>query len=215
MFPISTIASGTRLTHEIEIKRSRFIATLARTDSPDMARTVIDEVKRKHPQARHHCSAYLISGDGRAPYQHSSDDGEPAGTAGPPMLEALRAADTWNVTAVVARYFGGTLLGTGGLIRAYSSVVSEALAQAVKAELHSLAVLESHLSPADAGRIESELRAAGAHILQVDWGTDVAVRIGVETSKIPAFNELLASASQGSHTFHVAGHTIVEVDVRV
>ena len=119
MSVLRTLASGTLLTHEIEIKRSRFITTLARTDTPEEARALIDAVKSEHPQARHNCSAYLIDPPDAAPLQHSSDDGEPSGTAGTPMLEALRASDTWNATAVVTRYFGGILLGGGGLVRAY------------------------------------------------------------------------------------------------
>ena len=130
MSVLRTLASGTLLTHEIEIKRSRFITTLARTDTPEEARELIDAVKSEHPQARHNCSAYLIDPPDAAPLQHSSDDGEPSGTAGTPMLEALRASDTWNATAVVTRYFGGILLGGGGLVRAYSTSVSEAVAQA-------------------------------------------------------------------------------------
>ena len=130
MSVLRTLAAGTLLTHEIEIKRSRFITTLARTDSPEEARELIDAVKSEHPQARHNCSAYLIDPPDAAPLQHSSDDGEPSGTAGTPMLEALRASDTWNTTAVVTRYFGGILLGGGGLVRAYSTSVSEAVARA-------------------------------------------------------------------------------------
>lgn len=110
---IHTVRSGTRIENEIEIKRSRFITTLARTDSSDEARALINEVKADNPQARHNCSAFLIQVDGRDPHQHSSDDGEPSGTAGTPMIDALRLAGVWNVTAVVTRYFGGILLGGG------------------------------------------------------------------------------------------------------
>ena len=92
MSVLRTLAAGTLLTHEIEIKRSRFITTLARTDTPEEARALIDAVKSDHPQARHNCSAYLIDPPDAAPLQHSSDDGEPSGTAGTPMLEALRAS---------------------------------------------------------------------------------------------------------------------------
>ncbi|PZU27892.1 MAG: IMPACT family protein, partial [Actinomyces sp.] len=147
MSALRTLASGTLLTHEIEIKHSRFITTLARTDTPKEARELIDAVKADHTQARHNCSAYLIDPPDAAPLQHSSDDGEPSGTAGTPMLEALRASDTWNATAVVTRYFGGILLGGGGLVRAYSTSVSEAVARAPIAYLVGRDVLETQLSP--------------------------------------------------------------------
>lgn len=213
MTAISTIRSGTFLTHEIEIKRSRFIATIGRTDSPQEAQDLIDTVKSEHPQARHNCSAYLIQVDGRNPHQHSSDDGEPAGTAGTPMLEALRGAGVWNVTAVVTRYFGGVLLGAGGLIRAYSTAVSEALALAPRAELRSLEVLEAALSPTDAGRIEADLRHCGAQILDTQWGAEVHIRIGTEATEVPFLQERLAQLTGGVTRFQMAGSTIVEVDI--
>lgn len=213
MTAISTIRSGTFLTHEIEIKRSRFIATIGRTDSPQEAQGLIDAVKSEHPQARHNCSAYLIQVDGRNPHQHSSDDGEPAGTAGTPMLEALRGAGVWNVTAVVTRYFGGVLLGAGGLIRAYSTAVSEALALAPRAELRSLEVLEVALSPTDAGRIEADLRHCGAQILDTQWAAEVRIRIGTEATEVPFLQERLAQLTGGVTRFQMAGSTIVEVDI--
>lgn len=213
MTAIPTIRSGTLLAHEIEIKRSRFITTIARTDSPDEAHAVIDAVKSDHPQARHNCSAYLIQVNGRNPHQHSSDDGEPAGTAGTPMLEALRGAGVWNVTAVVTRYFGGILLGAGGLVRAYSTAVSEALALAPRAELRSLEVLEARLCPTDAGRIEADLRHCGAQVLDTLWGADVLIRIGTPASKVPFLHNRLAQLTGGVTKFQMAEATVVEVDI--
>lgn len=212
MAPIDTIRSGTLIEHEIEIKRSRFLTTLARTDSPEEARALIDAVKAEHPQARHNCSAYMIRVEGRDPHQHSSDDGEPSGTAGTPMLEALRLAGVWNVTAVVTRYFGGILLGGGGLIRAYSSAVSEALAKAPRAHLKDLEVLEARLRPAEAGRIEAELRHGGAEVLSVDWGNEVRIRIGVNPGERRSFDALLARASSGVAQFRMVAARRVEVD---
>lgn len=208
---IPTITSGTLLTHEIDIKRSRFIATIARTDSPEDAHMIIDQVKHDHPQARHNCSAYAIQVDGRNPHQHSNDDGEPSGTAGVPMLEAIKGAGLWNVTAVVTRYFGGILLGAGGLVRAYSTAVSEALTLAPKAELRDLTILETHLSPTDAGRIEAELRHAGAHILDTQWASEVTLRIGADPQFVDTLTDKLAQVSAGTATLHVAGTMSVEV----
>lgn len=209
---IETIREGTRIENEIEIKRSRFITTLARTDSPEEARALIDEVKGHHPQARHNCTAYLIRVDGRDPHQHSSDDGEPSGTAGAPMLDALRLAGVWNVTAIVTRYFGGILLGGGGLVRAYSTSVSEALALAPRARLLDLEVLETRVGLARAGRVEAELRNAGANILGVDWGADVSVRIGVEPGAREPYDALLAALTSGVSQFRMTGAHRVEVD---
>lgn len=208
---IPTIVSGTLLTHEIEIKRSRFIATIARTDTPEEAHGVIDRVKREHPQARHNCSAYAIQVGGRNPHQHSNDDGEPSGTAGVPMLEAIKGSGLWNVTAVVTRYFGGVLLGAGGLVRAYSTSVSEALALAPRAELRDLTVLETTLSLTDAGRIEAELRHAGAQIIDTQWSNRVTLRIGADPQFVEALTDRLAQVSAGGAALHVVGNMSVEV----
>ena len=211
MSVLRTLAAGTLLTHEIEIKRSRFITTLARTDSPEEARELIDAVKSEHPQARHNCSAYLIDPPDAAPLQHSSDDGEPSGTAGTPMLEALRASDTWNATAVVTR-FGGILLGGGGLVRAYSTSVSEAVARAPIAYLVGRDVLETSLSPGDAGRIEAELRGRGATILDTIWGTDVTVRVAIDPTARESIDACLAQASSGVAKFRYVETRRVELD---
>lgn len=212
MAPIDTIRSGTLIENEIEIKRSRFLTTLGRVDSVREARELIDLVKSQHPQARHNCSAYLVIEEGLNPQQHSSDDGEPSGTAGAPMLDALRMSGTWNVCAVVTRYFGGILLGGGGLIRAYSSSVSEALALAPRAHMRDLEVLSARLPLTEAGRIEAELRAAGATVLDVTWSDDVEIRIGVEPGRSAPFDSLVAACTQGVSRFRIVGTSRVEVD---
>ena len=212
MAVLRTLAAGTLLTNEIEIKRSRFITTLARTDTPEEARSLIDEVKADHPQARHNCSAYLIDPQAAAPLQHSSDDGEPSGTAGTPMLEALRASNTWNATAVVTRYFGGILLGGGGLVRAYSTSVSEAVASARIAYLADRCVLRTDLDPSDAGRIAGELRAKGATVLDTVWASRVSLTIAIEPARRESFDACLAQASAGVAKFRYVETRRVELD---
>ncbi len=120
---ISVLAGET--TAEIVEKKSRFIATVRPVASEEEAVNFIDEMKKKYYDARHNCSAFVI-GD-NAELTRSSDDGEPGGTAGKPMLEVLLNSGIRNAAAVVTRYFGGTLLGTGGLVRAYSGVLKAAL----------------------------------------------------------------------------------------
>jgi|APHig6443717817_1056837.scaffolds.fasta_scaffold88571_2 uncharacterized YigZ family protein len=111
--------------HSITIKKSEFIALLYRVSSEEEAKEIIKQVRKEHPKARHVCSAMILGGD--TPVQRSNDDGEPAGTAGLPILEVLRKREMENILAVVVRYFGGVLLGAGGLIRAYVESVSECL----------------------------------------------------------------------------------------
>lgn len=112
---------------EEEIKKSRFICHLKRVYTEEEARAFISEIKKEHHKANHNCSAFTL-GD-RQEIQRSSDDGEPSGTAGVPMLEILKKREITNVCAVVTRYFGGIKLGAGGLIRAYAGSVGHALDQ--------------------------------------------------------------------------------------
>ena len=111
--------------HEIEIKKSRFICHLKRISSEEEARDFIAAIKKEHHKANHNCQAFVL-GDNQE-IQRTSDDGEPSGTAGVPMLEVLKKREIINVCAVVTRYFGGIKLGAGGLIRAYAGSVSQAL----------------------------------------------------------------------------------------
>lgn len=110
---------------ELEIKKSRFICSLKRIESEEEAKEFIQMIKKEHWKANHNCSAFVLGEQNEI--QRSSDDGEPSGTAGVPMLEVLKKNELMNVAAVVTRYFGGTKLGAGGLIRAYSGAVANAL----------------------------------------------------------------------------------------
>lgn len=112
-------------TGEIVEKKSRFIANVRKVESEEEAAAFIEEMKKKYYDARHNCSAFVIGA--RAELTRCSDDGEPSGTAGRPMLEVLLGSEIRGIAAVVTRYFGGTLLGTGGLVRAYTQALQEAL----------------------------------------------------------------------------------------
>lgn len=113
-------------TAEIEIKKSRFIATVMPAETEEVALEFIEQMKKKYWDATHNCSAYIVGTDN--PVMRCSDDGEPSKTAGRPMLDVLLAHELTNIVVVVTRYFGGTLLGTGGLVKAYQSAVIEGLA---------------------------------------------------------------------------------------
>lgn len=112
----------------IEEKKSKFIARVESVESEQAALGLLEEEKKKYWDAKHHCSAWILAGsDGNLPVMRCSDDGEPSGTAGKPMLEVLKGNGLMNTAVVVTRYFGGTLLGTGGLIRAYTQAVQKGL----------------------------------------------------------------------------------------
>ena len=199
----TTVAGDHRT--ELEIKRSRFITVLRRTETEDEARGLIAELRREFHDARHHCSAFVLGPEREV--QRSSDDGEPSGTAGIPMLEALTkretfdgAADLSDITAVTVRYFGGILLGAGGLVRAYSESVSSALSTAPLLRRRRMQLYAVPASHAGAGRLENDLRSAGYTVRGTEYGAGGAV-LTVALPDVPGstvnFQEHLASLTAG------------------
>ncbi len=151
-----------RVEHEIVIKKSRFICALIPAEDEQQAAAELLKVKKKHYNAAHNCSAMILKPD--ASFEKSSDDGEPQGTAGLPMLEVLRHSALTNILAVVTRYFGGTLLGAGGLVRAYSASVSEALAEAKTIEMIPAVELGFVVEYADYSKLQSIASEYGAQV---------------------------------------------------
>lgn len=170
---------------EIEILRSRFIGLLRPTSSAEEAREHLAEARAVYPDARHHCSAWIVASPGQGPREHSNDDGEPSGTAGRPMLDVLRGRGLINVSAVVVRYFGGTLLGTGGLVRAYSESVERALEAARIVERKTVPSYGLTVHPAEAGRLEALLRAGGWEV-EATWGNEVELIVSGEGDDLGA-----------------------------
>ncbi|CAI9407444.1 YigZ family protein [Nocardioides sp. T2.26MG-1] len=198
---------------EIEVKRSRFRCTLVRVEDEDAARAVVDRLRREHWDARHHCSAFRIRPSILGPsgqLERSSDDGEPAGTAGAPMLEVLRGREVSDVVAVVTRWFGGTLLGAGGLVRAYGDAVRAGLDRAgtLRRTLVREHVLE--LDHADAGRVESELRSRGVAVLDSAYAARVTLRLGVPPEGEARLAALLAELTAGAAETTAAGERWVD-----
>jgi len=194
---------------EIEAKRSRFLCTLVRVDDEAAARAVVERLRKRHWDARHHCSAFVI-GPPPGQVERSSDDGEPAGTAGAPMLEVLRGAGVSDVVAVVTRWFGGTLLGAGGLVRAYGDAVRAALDEAgtLRRSLVREHLLE--LDHTDAGRVESELRTRGVAVLDTTYAARVSLTLGVAPADEPRLATLLAELTAGATETTVVGERWVD-----
>ncbi|PWD49378.1 YigZ family protein [Serinibacter arcticus] len=161
---------------ETEISRSRFLSLLSPVDGEAAARERIAAVRAAHPRARHHCTAFVLGPDGAL--QRTNDDGEPSGTAGAPMLEALVAGGVSDVVAVVVRYFGGVLLGTGGLTRAYRGAVALALEDADVAVRTRHTSYELVAGYAEAAVVEAEARRAGWPVTAT-YGADVGLRVDV------------------------------------
>jgi uncharacterized YigZ family protein len=193
---------------EVVVKRSRFLCSVARVASEEDARAVVDRARKKHWDAGHHCSAFVIGP--ASGLQRSSDDGEPSGTAGAPMLEVLRGREVSDVVAVVTRWFGGVLLGAGGLVRAYGDSVRAALDSAGVRERRLVQEFTLSLSHADAGRVESELRTRDVQVLNADYGPDVTLRLGVLDASSLA--PLVAELTGGSAVPEPAGSTWVDLN---
>ena len=162
---------------ELVEKKSRFIATVRPVHTEEEAMAFIEEMKKKYYDARHNCSAFVI-GD-KAQITRSSDDGEPSGTAGRPMLEVLLGSEIRNVCAVVTRYFGGTLLGTGGLVRAYSGVLKEALELCETVRQQFGVKLKIGTDYNGVGKIQYILASKQIEIIDSEYGADVTMTVMV------------------------------------
>ncbi|WP_327712265.1 YigZ family protein [Streptomyces sp. NBC_00464] len=181
--------------HETEINRSRFLCALAPAATEQDAQDFVARVRREHPTATHNCFAYVIGAD--ASVQKASDDGEPGGTAGVPMLQMLTRREMRYVVAVVTRYYGGVKLGAGGLIRAYGGVVGEALDAIGTLTRQRFRIATVTVGHQRAGRLENELRATGRTVREVRYAEAVTIEIGLPDAEVEEFRRWLADATAG------------------
>lgn len=203
---MQTIASGSQI--EQEIKRSRFIGFLEPVDTEFAARDFIDQIRRRFPDARHHCTAFVVRTPNALPITRSSDDGEPAGTAGMPILTTLLGHDLVDVCAVVVRYFGGIKLGTGGLVRAYTSSVQQAIEAATLVPLVEKTFAHLECDLASAGFIESALRSADVEITEIRYQENVVFTLRYDPCDQVKLNTLVAEITKGKGTLQVLGKTV-------
>lgn len=180
---------------EIVEKKSRFIATLAPANSEEEAAAFIETVKKKYWDARHNCSAFVI-GD-KAQMTRCSDDGEPSGTAGKPMLEVLLASEVRNVAAVVTRYFGGTLLGTGGLVRAYTQAVQAGLEASEIITMRYGAELEIITDYNGIGKIQYILGQMGLEIQDSEYTDIVTLKLIIPYEQSGMLRKEITEATAG------------------
>ncbi|WP_419992972.1 YigZ family protein [Streptomyces boninensis] len=191
--------------HETEVNRSRFICALAPVASDAEAQAFIARIRKEHPAASHNCTAYVIGADGAV--QKADDDGEPGGTAGLPMLQMLLRRDVRNVVAVVTRYFGGTKLGAGGLIRAYGGAVGAALDAVGTVTRQRFRLLTVTVDHQRAGKVENDLRATGRPVRDVRYGAEVDIDVALPEPELPAFRAWLADATAGTARVELGGET--------
>ena len=191
----------------LEVKRSVFRAEIARVDDEEAARTVIAAARKAHAGARHHCSAFVLDVADAQPIERSSDDGEPAGTGGMPILAAVHGSGLVNVVCVVTRWFGGVKLGAGPLARAYGDAAGAALAQAPRVERVLRPQWRAHVSYADVGRLINDLTARGLTV-EPEYGADASLLITADRGQDVL--GLVASLTQGAAVVDTVGTVAVE-----
>ena len=199
--------------HSIEnvISKSRFIAYIKPVSTENEAKAFIDEIKTKHKDATHNCSAYTVGPEMNI--QKANDDGEPSGTAGIPMLEILKKQEIHNVCVVVTRYFGGIKLGAGGLIRAYSGAVRDVIYDIGRVELREAIPVTVTLDYDQTGKFEYEL-ASTTFLLREQFYTDIVnYQIDVVKNEYDAFIDFLNRITSGNYDLNQEDLKLLPFDI--
>ncbi|MFJ8070417.1 YigZ family protein [Peribacillus sp. NPDC096447] len=181
--------------HEIVIEKSRFISHIARVETEDAAQAFIQEIKKKHKDATHNCSAYVIGEQNQI--QKALDDGEPSGTAGVPILEVLKKKELKDTVVVVTRYFGGIKLGAGGLIRAYSKATSEGINTTGVVIRKLMRVISTTVDYTWLGKLENELRSSIYQIKEIQYLDQVNILVYVEETQKETYTAWITELTNG------------------
>ncbi|MEC0271738.1 MULTISPECIES: YigZ family protein [Peribacillus] len=181
--------------HEIVIEKSRFISHIARVETEDAAQAFIQEIKKKHKDATHNCSAYMIGEQNQI--QKALDDGEPSGTAGVPILEVLKKKELKDTAVVVTRYFGGIKLGAGGLIRAYSKATSEGINTTGVVIRKLMRVISTTVDYTWLGKLENELRSSIYQIKEIQYLDQVNILVYVEETQKETYTAWITELTNG------------------
>jgi uncharacterized YigZ family protein len=190
-----------RVRSEDVIDRSRFLCTVAPAATPELAQAVVREVEAEFPDATHHCWAFVAGAPGSTARIGMSDDGEPHGTAGRPMLTVLLHSGVGEIVAVVTRYYGGTKLGTGGLARAYAGAVQSALARLTTREKVDYGTLSVAVGYAQYSAVQHLLAAHEAEIVTDAFAEQVTLDIRAPLPHLGALREAIANATHGQAIF--------------
>ena len=204
---IPTGSSETEFTE----KRSRFIGKVWRVESEDEARAKIDETKKRHHDARHNCWCYILQNPAVERY---SDDGEPQGTAGQPMLEVFRREGITNLCCVVTRYFGGILLGAGGLTRAYSRSAKDALDAAGISVVRRWVAVNQSFPYSLYERVKLEVDGIGGLVGETDYAADVTLQALFPEGKVKTFTERITELTAGAVKPVVIGEEFRDVPLK-
>ena len=193
---------------EIAERRSRFLCTVARVSNEEGARAVVEQVRKQHWDAQHHCNAFVVGPERTV--EQANDGGEPPGTGGAPMLEVLRGRELSDVVAVVSRWFGGTLLGTGGLARAYAGATRAALEEVGVVERVLQDLCEVQVDIAAVGQLEHALRSRGARVLGVEYTGEASLQFAIPPMARAVAEEIVAELTSGGAELRVIGQRWVD-----
>ena len=191
-------------------KRSRFLGHIRCVESEEEAKAFIAETKKQYYDARHNCWCYIIRGGA----ERYGDDGEPQGTAGIPMLEVMRREGVTNVVCVVTRYFGGVLLGAGGLLRAYTKTAKDALDAAGISVVRRWIEAEVPCTYSQSERLKTEIASAGGVVSDMEYAAGVTIKVLVPEELAEDFKARIFDVSAGSVTVAVTGESFQAVPVK-
>lgn len=186
-------------TGEIVEKKSRFIGYVRHVETEEEALSFVNEIKKKHYDARHNCYAYVIGE--QQPLLRFSDDGEPGGTAGKPILEVITGKELCNICIVVTRYFGGTLLGTGGLVRAYTDAAKAAVEAAPIVRKRCMVPFSITAGYTDLGKIQYLLGNENIAVLDSEYGEDVVLKTEIYIDDVERIEKALTEATAARAKF--------------
>lgn len=195
--------------YEQEIKKSRFILNIAQIENEDDAQAFLEKIRKQERKATHNVWAYVLGENDSV--QRYSDDGEPAGTAGVPMLEVIKNNQLHNVAAVVTRYFGGIKLGAGGLIRSYAGTVADGVADIGRVELVVQHEVLIEVAYSQFESLKYWLEQNNYQILDTEYGSTVTLTVGVEATDIEKFENDVTNETAGQASLIVGDELIVEV----
>lgn len=185
---------------EETIKKSRFITLLAHTEGVEAARAFVQRVKAEHPTARHHCWAWVAGPPDDSQQLGFSDDGEPSGTAGKPMLAQLMGSQVGEITAVVVRYYGGIMLGTGGLVKAYGGGVQQALKQLARKQKIPMRQFQLRCDYAQLNDVERLVQRFEGELLKTEFLDVVSLTLALPHAQVAGFMQNLTDISRGALT---------------
>lgn len=196
---------------QLMIQKSRFIGYMKRVKTEEAAQQFIDDIKKKHYDATHNCSAYIIGEHDHI--QKANDDGEPSGTAGVPMLEVLKKQNLKDTAVVVTRYFGGIKLGAGGLIRAYGSTTSEAIKATGIVQRQLVQGISIIVDYTLLGKLENEIRQSNYILDNIDYLEHVEFTVYVKKDDVQKFHEWIIDLTSDQATLTNKDFTYIEIPV--